>query len=80
MRHHRDTPKGNPRQAAALRSWAVKRGFAEKDSGKLTAPLKLVLGELRSAVAAIEARGLRSVLPASTEAGLREALAKAGLK
>jgi hypothetical protein len=80
MRHHRGAPKGNPRQAAALRSWAAKNGFADKNSGKLSVPLKLLLGELRRAVAAIEGRGLRPVVQDSTDSGLREALSNAGLK
>jgi hypothetical protein len=80
MRHHRGAPKGNAREAAALRSWLVKKDYAGAESGRLTAPLTLVLGELQQAVAAIHERGLRSVLPSYTESTLRKALSEAGLR
>ena len=73
MRNHRGSPQAN----SALRSWLIKHGFAGELEGarlSLTLPVSVVLEELSAAVAAIEARGLKSRLPAYSKEAFKAEL------
>lgn len=76
VRHHRGSDKGTGKEAAALRSWLLKWGYAAKlgDRLTLTAPSAFIHDELNAAVAHIRDRGLRSRLPAYSEGAFKAAL------
>jgi hypothetical protein len=91
-RHQRASRRGGQKEAYALRSWLLKRGYAGKHSPwdeknrrrlkerwGLTVPVTFALDELNDVVRSLHGRGLHSTIPTHSEATFRTALKAAAI-